>query len=78
MRIEYDREADAVYVQVFEGEHARTVEVEPLQIYVDVDVEGRTMGVEFLSWEIFRRYMNEHAGLNLPERFTGPQSLALT
>ena len=30
MRIEYDREANAVYLHVAEGEHARTVEVEPL------------------------------------------------
>lgn len=76
MRIEYDRQANAVYVEVNEGEHARTVEVEPQRIYVDVDGEGRTLGVEFLSWDIFERYIGEHGGLHLPERFTGPQSLA--
>ncbi|CAN5789954.1 hypothetical protein BH23ACT11_BH23ACT11_29650 [soil metagenome] len=75
MRIEYDREAKAVYVDVAEGEHARTVEVEPLKIYVDVDAEGRTLGVEFLSWDAFKEYVEEHGGLDIPERFAGPQSL---
>jgi uncharacterized protein YuzE len=76
MRIEFDREANAVYVYVHEGEHAQTVEVEPLRIYVDVDSEGNTLGVEFLSWDIFQRYIGDHGGLNIPERFAGPQSLA--
>jgi uncharacterized protein YuzE len=75
MRIEFDREANAVYVYVSEGEHARTIEVEPLKIYVDVDAEDRTLGVEFLTWDAFQWYIGEHGGLNIPERFAGPQSL---
>jgi hypothetical protein len=58
-----------------QGEHAQTVEVEPQEIYVDVDAEGHTLGVEFLSFGTFFRYIDEHGGLNLPERFAGPQSL---
>ena len=77
MRIEFDQEANAVYVNVREGEHARTIEVEPLRIYVDVDAGGDTLGVEFLSWEIFQGYIGGHGGLNIPERFAGPASLAL-
>lgn len=75
MRIDYDREARAVYVTVVEGVHARTVEVKPLSIYVDLDAEGRTLGIEFLSLKAFERYIEDNGGLNLPERFTGPQSL---
>lgn len=78
MRIEYDREVNAVYVYVNEGDHARTVEIEPMRIYVDVDSEGRTLGVEFLSWDIFQGYIADHGGLNIPERFEGPQSLLLS
>lgn len=74
--IEYDRYANAVYVNVNEGDHARTVEVEPSRIYVDVDSNGNTLGVEFLSWEIFQQYIAEHGGVNIPQSFTGPQSLA--
>lgn len=75
MRIEYDREARAVYLYVREGEHARTVEVEPMKIYVDVDTEGHTLGIEFLSLSAFSQYIEEHGGLDVPERFAGPQSL---
>jgi len=75
MRIEYDREARAMYWHVSEGEHARTIEVEPLQIYVDVDAEDRTLGIEFLSWDAFWKYLDEHGGLNMPKQFAGPQSL---
>lgn len=78
MRIEYDREANAVYVYVNEGEHARTVEIEPLRTYVDVDSKGRTLGLELLSWDIFQRYIADHDGLNVPEKFEGPQSLLLS
>ena len=53
-----------------------TVEVEPLALYVDVDNEGRTLGIEFLSFNAFRRYIEDHGGLVVPKRFTGAQSLA--
>ena len=69
MRIEYDREAKALYLYVAEGEHVRAVEVEPLKIYPDVDAEGRILGIEFLSWDAFPQYIEEHGGLNQPERF---------
>jgi uncharacterized protein YuzE len=78
MRIEYDRESDAIYVNISDGEHARTIEVVPIEIYVDVDSEGRTLGVEFLSFATFSQYIEEHGGLNFPECFTGPESLVPT
>ena len=71
MRIEYDREAKALYLYVAEGEHVRAVEVEPLKIYPGVDAEGRILGIEFLSWDAFPQYIEEHGGLNQPERFGG-------
>ncbi len=75
MRIEYDHEADAVYVDVTDATQAHTVEVEPDSIYVDIDAEGRTLGIEFLNLDTFRQYIEEHGGLDIPEKFTGPQSL---
>ncbi len=41
----------------------------------DVDAEGRTLSIEFLRLNTFSQYIDEHGGLNLPERFVGPQSL---
>ena len=77
MRIEYDREADALYVyarEIPDGAFARQIELRD-GVYVDVDAESRTLGVEFLSLEVFSRFLIEHGGLELPERFAGPESL---
>ncbi len=46
LRIRYDADADAVYLRLREGTVAETVEVEEM-VYVDVDAEGRPLGVEF-------------------------------
>jgi uncharacterized protein YuzE len=75
MRIEYDRNAMALYVHLADGEQAETVEVQPMKVYVDIDAEGRTLGIEFLTLEAFGEYIREHGGMNFPERFAGPQSL---
>lgn len=68
MRIRYDREADAVYVEVDEaalrsGKQHHAVEVEPVMLYVDVDADNRVLGIEFLSIDRFERYMRDHDGL---------------
>ncbi len=44
---EYDREADALYVRLREGDRLRAVEIDD-RTYVDVDAEGRALGVEVL------------------------------
>jgi uncharacterized protein YuzE len=47
MIIEYDPQADALYVQLREGDIAETVETNKY-IYTDVDQEGRPLGIEIL------------------------------
>ncbi len=44
---EYDRDADALYVRIAEGERARAIEVNDVT-YVDVDAENRPLGIELL------------------------------
>jgi uncharacterized protein YuzE len=44
---EYDREADALYVRLFDGDRGRAVEVDD-STYVDVDAANRAVGIEFL------------------------------
>jgi uncharacterized protein YuzE len=45
---EYDNEADALYLRVEgSGERARTVEIDDVT-YVDVDADGRAVGIELL------------------------------
>jgi uncharacterized protein YuzE len=63
---EYDREADALYVRLAEGDRQRAVEIDD-STYVDVDHDGRALGLEFLYpsmglnlQEVARRYALEH------------------
>jgi len=44
---EYDPDADALYVRVADGDRARTVEINDVT-YVDVDANGRPVGIEVL------------------------------
>jgi uncharacterized protein YuzE len=71
MRIEHDREANAVYVyfrgEIRHGEAARTVELEE-GVYLDTDKEGRPLGLEFLDLRDFLGYLERHDGrVEIPE-----------
>lgn len=48
MRIEYDREADALYIHLREVPVADTTDVEE-GVMVDLDAEGHIIGVEILD-----------------------------
>ena len=48
MKIEYDREVDALYVRIQEKYVARTLEVDE-GINIDFDAEGRLIGLEILD-----------------------------
>jgi uncharacterized protein YuzE len=47
MKIEFDQSADALYVELAEGDIDRTEEVKP-GIILDYDVDGNVLGVEML------------------------------
>ncbi len=47
MKIEYDPQADALYIQLRKGKIAQTVETSHY-IYADVDEEGQPLGIEIL------------------------------
>lgn len=49
MKMAYDGQADGWYATIREGEHARTVEVEEGATMVDLDADGRLLGIEVLS-----------------------------
>jgi uncharacterized protein YuzE len=65
MRIEYDKEANAVYVylrgEIPYGGAARTVELEA-GVYLDVDRGGRPLGLEFLDLRDFLTYLERNGG----------------
>jgi uncharacterized protein YuzE len=63
MKVEYDQQADALYIALANNVRAaRTVQIDPGTL-VDLDVQGRLVGVEVIrparSWpldEILRRF----------------------
>lgn len=48
MRIEYDREVDALYIRIQEKEVYRTKELEE-GINLDIDEEGKIIGLEIIG-----------------------------
>ena len=48
MKIEYDREADAVYIYLQEKEVVKTIELSDV-VKVDLDGEGNLIGIEVLD-----------------------------
>jgi uncharacterized protein YuzE len=48
MKIEYDKEVDALYIRIQEKKVARTKEVEE-GINLDVDADGRIIGLEIIG-----------------------------
>lgn len=73
MRFEFDREVNALYIylrgeSIPAGGVARTIELAE-GVNLDVDKEGRTLGLEFVDLEDFRRFLEDHDGvIDIPER----------
>jgi uncharacterized protein YuzE len=65
MRIEYDSEANAVYVylrgEIPHGGAAHTIEVGE-GIYLDTDREGGALGLEFLDLSYFLEHLERNDG----------------
>ena len=53
MEISYDKEADAIYIELRKGEFAKNKKVDGCTI-LDLDKEGNTLGVELL--EVSKRF----------------------
>lgn len=71
MRIERDAQHDVLYIELREGEAEHTVDLDD-GVHMDLDDEGRVLGVEFLSLGAFERYLERHDGqLYIPDRVQG-------
>ena len=57
MKLEFDPQADAVYLELMEAEVEASQEVQP-GIILDYDVEGRVVGIEVL-------YVSQRSALTL-------------
>jgi uncharacterized protein YuzE len=48
MKIEYDQQADAMYIRLLAGTVAESEEIRPGVVF-DYDVEGKVLGIEILD-----------------------------
>ncbi len=81
MRIEYDTEANALYLyvrgEIRDGEVARTLEVEE-GVYLDIDADNRPLGLEFVNANLFYDFLERHGGqVQIPDRVEDPENLRL-
>lgn len=80
MRFELDTEVNALYIYFREipaGGVARTVELED-GVNLDIDREGRTLGLEFVDAGDFYKFLQDHDGeLDIPERAEDIKGLSL-
>ncbi len=53
MKLEYDREVDALYIRIQEKRVYKTKEIEE-GINIDIDVDGKIIGLEIL--DVTKRY----------------------
>ena len=78
MIVKHDIPAGAVYMKLRDGEVAETVEVADADAYVDLDVEGYVLGIEFLSLDEFHHFIQASSGLRIPERIEDPADFHLS
>jgi uncharacterized protein YuzE len=70
MMLKYSPTADALYLRLRPGEISNTVEWFPDDdIYLDLDADGRVLGVEFVNAGDFLTVLARHDGqLEIPDR----------
>lgn len=56
MEINYDKEADALYIELRKGEFAKNKKIDDFTI-IDLDKDGNVLGIEFL--EVSKRIPKE-------------------
>ena len=68
MEIKYDKEADAIYIKLKDGEFGKNKVVEK-DIIIDLDKKGDILGIEILSVSkrIPSKSLNEISFKNLPQ-----------
>jgi uncharacterized protein YuzE len=77
VEIRYDREVKSLYIRLAAGDIDHTTEVEEF-VYLDVDQEGRPLGIEFVDAEDFFPFLERHGGkICLPTRVATDTPLSL-
>ena len=70
VKFRLDPDVNALYIRFMPGKPDRTVEWEEM-VYVDLDANGRPIGVEFVNADDFVPFLRRHEGnLELPSEIT--------
>ncbi len=76
MRIELDKEADILYIELRGGEVDNTVDLDD-GVFADLDAEGRVLGVEFIALSAFQAFLERHNGrVEIPDMVKTPTPCA--
>ena len=75
MKFRYDPQLGTLYIRLREGQIYETLKLAE-GAYLDIDVEGRVLGAEFLSLEEFAEFASRQGkvGTELPDRLEDPGS----
>lgn len=77
MKIELDAEYDLLYIELRDGDVDRTLDLDD-GVHLDLDTEGRVLGMEFISMEAFKHFLERHSGqVEIPDVVKDPDALPL-
>jgi len=75
IRFDYSSDGNLLNVALGDGPSIETIEIDD-SVYVDVDADGRPIGIEFVNAADFLPFLARHGGhLSLPERMRGEAAL---
>jgi uncharacterized protein YuzE len=60
MQFRLDRDVNALYIALRQGEVSKTIELTD-SVYVDVDDQDEPIGIEFINADEFVPFLREHA-----------------
>ena len=76
LKMRYDSEVDALYLQLRNDDIAETLVIEE-HVYIDVDKDGRALGIEFVSGSDFLPFLQRHGGHHsVPEQIRAEETVA--
>lgn len=76
--VQLDPEVNALYLEFFAGEVARTLELAE-GVYLDLDEENQPIGLEFIDMEAFENFLARNGGeIVIPEIVESRDSLDLS
>ena len=75
MKFKLEMEVNALYIYANDGDIVETLEVGP-DVYMDVDADGKIIGIEFLDPDYLIQFLREQGGeLDFDKPFSREQAV---